>query len=177
MITGNHIFIRGTEYDDVAALSELYRPGCLRAGLLDARREPILPSQEELQELLGRKEIADGAFYTVEDREGTIRGFCSLRGMNPEARFCEFSLLFRDPACYRGEVANEACDIMLERAFVRLGLRKVVAYCLGGEREFAELLARQGFESAGIQRQVLYAAGNWHDLESFERTAAPTEAA
>ena len=173
MITGKHSYIRGTEYDDVAALSVLYLPGSLRAGLLDARREPVLPSQEDLQELLGRKEIADGAFYTVEDLGGEVRGFCSLRGMNPEARYCEFSLLLLDTEAYAGPLADEAAQIMLERAFIRLGLRKVVAYGLCHESEWAALLTRHGFVSAGIQREVLYARGQWHDLETYSRSAEP----
>jgi len=171
LITGDYTYIRGTEYDDVAALSELYRADVLRAGLLDGRREPVMPSQDDLQELLGRKEIAEGAFYTIEDREGSIQGFCSLKGVNPEARFCEFSLLFIDPATYHTPIATEATATMLERAFLRLGLRKVMAYCLSEEHDFASLLKQQRFESAGIQREVLYAKGRWHDVETFARTS------
>lgn len=170
MITGKHSYIRGTEYDDVEALATLYQPGALRAGLLDARREPLMPSLDDLRELLGRKEIADGAFYTVEDRQGHIRGFASLRGMNPEARYCEFSLLFLEPLTYVEPLADEAADILLDRAYCRLGLHKVLAYCLPNEQEFAAFLRRQGFESAGVQREILYAQGQWHNLETFART-------
>ncbi len=177
LITGTHSYIRGTESDDVHALSELYHADTLRAGLLDGRRERLLPSHEELRELLGRKEIAEGAFYTVEDTQGAIRGFCSLRGLNPEAGFCEYSLLLLDSATYASEIAEETSAVMLERAFVRLGLRKVVAHCLCCERDFAALLNRLGFTSAGVQRQVLYAGGAWQDLEAFERFAPFTQAA
>ena len=170
MIAGQHTFIRGTELDDVPAFSRLYQAGTLRAGLLDARREPVLPTRDELRELLSRKEIADGGFYTVEDRAGEIQGFCSLRGMNSEARYAEFSLVLLDPALYTSSLAEEAAAFLYERAFVRSGLYKVVAYCLEGETELAGFLRAQGFESAGIQRDAVYAQGRWHALEALCRT-------
>ena len=171
VITGKHTFIRGAEYDDVPALAGLYQPGIPRAGLLDARREPVMPSVDDLRELLGRKEIAEGAFYTVEDTDGRIRGFSTLRGMNPEARHCEFSLLFLEPESYGEPLADEVAAVMLERSFQRFGLRKVVSYCLAHERDFANLLVRHGFVSAGRQRDVLYAGGRWHDLDTYVRTS------
>ena len=172
VIAGQHTFIRGTELDDVPAFSRLYQAGTLRAGLLDARREPVLPTRDELRELLSRKEIADGGFYTVEDRTGEIQGFCTLRGVNSEARYAEFSLVLLDPALYATPLADEAAGFLYERAFVRAGLNKVVAYCLEGERELADFLRAQGFESAGVQRDVLYAQGRWHALEALCRTPA-----
>ena len=177
MITGQHTFIRGTEHDDVPALSELYRAGTLRAGLLDARREPVLPTRDELRELLSRKEIADGGYYTVEDRSGIVQGFCSLRGMNTEAGYAEFNLVLLDPAQYASPLADEAAAFLFDRAFTRSGLRKVVAYCLEGEVEFGAFLRAQGFESAGIQRDVVYARGCWHALEALSKNNRPREAA
>lgn len=171
MIIGTHTFIRGTEPDDVPALAALYRIGVLRAGLLDGRREPLLPNRDELRELLSRKEIIEGGYYTVEDKTGAIQGFCSLRGMNPEARYAEFSLILIEPAAYDTPLADEAAAFLLDRAFTRTGLRKVVAYCLEAERELARFLARQGFALAGVQRDVLHAGGDWHAIEAWYRNA------
>lgn len=177
MITGEHTHIRGTELDDVPALSVLYRAGSLRAGLLDSKREPVLPTRDELRELLSRKEIAEGGYYTVEDRSGTIQGFCSLRGMNTEARYAEFCLVLIDPGVYASPIASEAAAFLFDRAFTRGGLRKVVAYCLEGEAELAAFLRGQGFESAGFQRDVVYAGGRWLALEALARSNGPREPA
>lgn len=171
MIAGQYTFIRGTELDDVPALAQLYQVGCLRAGLLDARREPVLPTRDELRELLSRKEIAEGGFYTIEDRAGEIQGFCSLRGANSEARYAEFSLVLLDPGQYATHLAVEAAHFLYDRAFVRQGLHKVVAYCLDCETPLADFLRAQGFVSAGVQRDVLFAQGRWHGLEAFCRSA------
>jgi len=177
VITGSHTFIRGTELDDVAALSELYGVGILRAGLLDARREPILPTRDELRELLSRKEIAEGGYYTIEDRAGQILGFCSLRGLNAEARYAEFNLVFLDPNDFSSPAAAEAAAFLYDRAFTRLGLRKVVAYCLEHEAELAAFLRAQGFESAGVQRDAVFAGGRWHAQEALVRMSPAPAAA
>lgn len=177
MITGEYTFIRGTEQDDVPALSLLYGTSALRASLLDARREPVLPSRDELRELVSRKEIADGGYYTLEDRQGVIRGFCSLRGVNAEARYGEFSLILIDPSDYATPLAREAADFLYERAFVRAGLAKLVAYCLEGEVELMNFLREQGFESDGIQRDVVFTGGRWHALEALSRKRSAKGAA
>jgi len=167
VIRGEHTFIRGTEQDDVEALYHFYSPGEPRAGLLDARREPLLPTRDDLRDLLTRKEIADGSFYTVEDRTGAIAGFCSLRGHNAESQFAEYSLHFSDSNVYETPVADEAHAFLAERAFQRLGLRKLLAHALSEEWALAAFLRRAGFASAGTQREVLYAGGRWHHLETL----------
>lgn len=177
MITGKYTYIRGTEQDDVPALSMLYGTETLRAGLLDARREPVMPTRDELRELVSRKEIADGGYYTVEDRQGRIRGFCSLRGANAEARYAEFSLLLLDPADFASPLTEEVAAFLYERAYIRSGLVKVVAYCLEGETELMAFLRDQGFESDGTQRDVVFSGGRWHALEAMSRKSCARGAA
>ncbi len=167
VIRGEHTFIRGTEQDDVEAMFQLYRLERPRAGLLDARRERLLPNRDEIRDLLTRKEITEGGFYTVEDRMGAIAGFCSLRGLSSDAQYAEYGLQFVDPIHYTTPLADEAHAFLCERAFVRLRLRKVIAHVLSSESAFAEFLPRIGFRSAGIQREVLFTQGVWHHLETF----------
>tara|TARA_R110001592_G_scaffold169516_4_gene406081 strand:+ start:2165 stop:2710 length:546 start_codon:yes stop_codon:yes gene_type:complete len=167
MIRGEHSFIRGTEQDDVEALFGLYAPGVLRAGLLDARREPLLVTRDDLRDLLTRKEIADGSFYTVESKTGAIVGFCSIRGLNTDARFAEYGIQFTDTDCYGADLAREVHDFLLDRAFKRLGLRKVIAHALTEETAMVEFLRGKGFMSAGVQREILFSQGTWHHLETL----------
>jgi len=167
VIRGDHTFIRGTEQDDVEALYQLYMSGEIRAGLLDVRREPLLPTRDDLRDLLTRKEIADGTFYTVEDCVGHIAGFCSLRGHNAESGFIEYILEFSDTDDYASPMALEAHAFLLERAFTRLRVRKVLAHAVSGEQALTAFLQSVGFHSAGIQREVVFAQGDWHHLETL----------
>jgi len=167
MIFQEHVRIRTADPDDAPALHALYAPDVLCAALLDARREPLMPACAELREMLGMKEAANNVFFAVEDLEGAVRGFCILRGMNHETGFGEVSVLLHDPGALVTPLADEVIAFACERGFGRLRLNKLVATCLDGETALRAFLLRQGFESAGVQREVVFAQGRWHHLETL----------
>lgn len=174
MITGEHSFIRATEPDDAHALHQLYGIAAPRAALLDSRREPVLPTPGELREILGHKDAQSrGVFFTIEDRAGTIRGFCTLREMPGESRFGEAGYLFLDDAGYASPIADEMARFVEERAFTRLSMRKLVAQCLESEEALRVFLEARGFASDGRQREALFAGGRWLDMLSYTRFAPP----
>jgi RimJ/RimL family protein N-acetyltransferase len=180
MITGEHIAIRMSDPDDADALYTLYTARQPRAALLDKRREPLMPARDELRETLARRENTRGLFYTLEDCEGRIRGFASLGGMLQETGTGELRLLLHETADHAAPLADEAVGLLLRRAFVRMRLSRLTAHCLEGEHALAGLLRRHGFLSEGVQRDVLYAGGRWHNMESLARLAprsgAPADA-
>ncbi|HNR31940.1 MAG TPA: GNAT family N-acetyltransferase [Candidatus Hydrogenedentes bacterium] len=171
MIQTPHGYIRAAEREDAPALARLYDPEYPRAALLDAKREPIMPTEDEVRELLSRKEVQQGVLYAVEDTAGVVCGFCSVRGVNPEAGFGETSLLFLADATYETPLAEDALGFVLERAFERQRLRKLLANGLDGETALKQFLLGHGFESSGVQRNALYSLGQWHNLEVFTRFA------
>jgi len=167
MITAQHCFIRTADPDDALALERFYAPEKPRAAFLDRKRELLVPTFDELRELLSAKEAKAGVFYTVEDRAGTIRGFCSLRGAHPEVSHAEFVVVFADDADYDAPFADDVFEFLTDRAFVQLKLNKVLAQCLDSEAAFRAFLAARGFQSDGVQRDVLFAGGRWRRLESL----------
>jgi len=123
-----------------------------------------------LQEMLGRKEAEQNAFYTVEDKAGEIRGFSSLRGANGtnrEACFGEMVLIFLDEDTYDGPIADETLAHLQLQAFGRLRLNKIVAHCLDSEQGLRAFLLTQGFESSGKLRDVFYGQGRYQAIEAF----------
>ncbi len=171
MIQTPYGYIRAAESEDAPALVRLYDPARPRAALLDAKREPIMPTPDDVRELLSRKEVQQGALYAVEDATGAVRGFCSVRGVNAEAAFGETALLFLDEEAYATPLAEDVLEFVLDRAFVRLRLRKLLAHAFEGETALKAFLAGHGFESNGVQRDALYTLGRWHSLEVFTRFA------
>jgi len=140
-----------------------------KAALLDGRREPVLPSRDELAEMLASKDAGRNQFFAIEDTDGHVRGFCGLRGVSIEAVFCEIMVLLIDPADHAGPIGRETVQFLLDRAFGRMHLDKVLGTCLDTEPELRALLAGSGFVSGGVQRQVLYSGGTWHDIETMAR--------
>ncbi len=164
-----HTLIRTADPDDADFLLEVYSAGRPRAALLDPRREPVFPSRDELAEMLGSKDAGRNQFFAVEDRAGCVRGFCGLRGVSIEAVFCEVMVLLIHEADHAGPIGRETVQFLLDRAFGRMHLEKVLGTCLDSEPELRALLAGSGFASGGVQRQVLYSGGDWHDIETMTR--------
>lgn len=166
MIRGEHAYIRTTEPDDASAFYALYRDSGLRASLLDPRREPLRPTASECAEMIGSRQAAQGSFFTVEDLTGEILGFVNLRGLNQETPFCELGMLLLDPDSYRHPAAGEAFAFAADRVFARYRLLKMMALALDREEALKEFLAAHGFQSSGVQRDVLYAEGRYHAMET-----------
>ncbi len=169
MIAFEHTLIRTADPDDADFLLEVYRTARPKAALLDARREPVLPSRDELAEMLASKDAGRNQFFAVEDTAGCVHGFCGLRGVSIEAVFAEVMVLLIEEADHGGPIGRETVQFLLDRAFGRMHLDKVLGTCLDSEPELRALLADTGFVSEGVQRQVLYSGGGWHDIETMTR--------
>ena len=117
MIVGQHTVIRSAEADDVHFLMQVYEANPLRSSLLDARRELIIPTLDELREAMGRADSGRGTMNVVEDMEGRARGFCSVRGPNMEYRFAEAVVMLIDEADYALPFTSEIADFLESQAF------------------------------------------------------------
>ncbi|HPO15870.1 MAG TPA: GNAT family protein [Candidatus Hydrogenedentes bacterium] len=167
MISTDHTFIRAADPDDAAFLKHLYTPQMPHSSLLDVRRELLVPTVEELREMLGHKDAVRGAFHAIEDKTGMIRGFCGIRGVNQEAGFAEIMLLFFEEGDYAGPMAGEALEFLCDLGFTRMRLGKVLAHCLDSETALRAFLVQKGFQSEGVQREVLYSQGRYLSLEAL----------
>ncbi len=173
MIIGTHSVLRFSEPEDAHFYRDLYFQGGPKAALLDARREYASPTLQEIRELLQKSESARAFLFTIEDPDGRLQGWCGLRALNIEAAYCELFLVFASPEAYAGPMADEALGALLDRAFNRLGLRKVLATCLDCEGALHACLLRHGFRSCGVQRDVLFSKEGWRGMDtlSLERAA------
>lgn len=167
MIRGEFSVIRTADPDDAPELVRLYDPDSPRAFFLDARREVQLLGLDELREVLGRKEILVTPFYAIENRQGEVRGFCSLKPSPPGTHYSELLCGFHEEDDYSRPIAREALEFLKQLAFVERKLNKIVAQCLENETSFREFLLREGFESDGVQRDVFYTKGRYYNLETL----------
>jgi len=90
-----------------------------------------------------------------------------MRGFTKETIHAEIALALVDDADYAAPLAQECIDFLRYSAFVEKKLAKVMAHCLDTELAYRQLLVRNGFESAGIQRDMVYARGRYYGLESL----------
>ena len=169
MIVGQHTVIRSAEADDVHFLMQVYEANPLRSSLLDARRELIIPTLDELREAMGRADSGRGTMNVVEDMEGRVRGFCSVRGPNMEYRFAEAVVMLIDEADYALPFTSEIADFLESQAFERFNLNKLVSHALETETAYQDWLTRHQYGCDGTQREVLYARGRWLGIVAYSR--------
>ncbi len=169
MITKEYSVIRTIEPSDVDFLYDFYNGEQIYGALLDQKREPLNPTISELVELLQNKDVAN-SFYTVEDKEGNKKGFIALKGINPEVLFGELILLF-DENLYESDspLIEEALKFIEEKAFKKLHLRKILSLCLDSEIKLSNFLKNSGYQFEGELREVLYAKGKWHNLQTWAK--------
>ncbi len=167
MISGKYTVIRSAEPDDAAPMWRLYDPKRPRSFLLGPTREVMIPTQDEMREMLGRRDVIQGSFFTIEDLAGEIRGCCVLRGAKMESEFAEIVVALDSDAAYDTPLADEVIAFIEKMGFVDKKLNKLVAHCLSNETQYRAYLARHGFVSDGIQRQMVYTKGRYFDLESL----------
>ena len=167
MITTDEAYVRSTDPDDASTLIQLYawdKPCC---ALLDKRREPLLPTVDELREILASPEAVKGAFHTLEDGTGQIRGFCCLRGLSQELSFCDISVLPLEVGHLSFPCLEAGMQFVMARAFEHYGVQKAMTHILSHESELRAFYERHGFQSAGVQREALFTQGRYHDIEAL----------
>lgn len=167
MITLDNGYIRMAEPDDARTLWWLYFDGNPRAGLLDNRREPLIPTVDELRELLGRHEAAMGNLFAIENNVGEVAGFCNLRGMTQDTGFGDLAVMFHSDNTFQTTLADSVMHFVFERSFEKSQRKRIYASILSCESCLRDFLIRHGFESNGVQREVIYARGTWLDIESL----------
>ena len=169
MIINKHSIIRTIERSDVDFLYYFYNGKQIYGALLDQKREPLYPTISELEELIQNKEVVN-SFYTVEDKGGNKKGLIALKGINPEVLFGELIILFdEDEFNNSPALIEESLKFIEEKAFKKLHLKKVLSLCLDSEKTLSNFLKNQGYQFEGELREVLYARGSWHNLQTWAK--------
>jgi len=168
MITFTHGVIRTAEPDDAWDLVRLYDARRPRAAFLGRNREVIIPGEDEMREILRPDEGRPQVFYAIEDTEGVIRGYGGKRsGSTGEAHYGELLLYMHDDEDLETPLAQEAWQWLLRRAFMDELWRKAVANVLDSEPVQRAWFLARGFESCGVQREMLYTGGRWLHSETL----------
>ena len=168
MITGLYCAIRTADPNDARALSALYNGAVPRAAYLNRRREILLPTLDDLRETLTQQNRPNpSSLYVVEDLEGLLRGLCALNTGGTETAHGEIFCLFHYEEDYVSPIGRETLAFLCRQGVREKHLNKVVAQCLETETGYRQALADMGFESNGVQREVLYTQGRYFSLETL----------
>ena len=110
----------------------------------------------------------------IRDRTtGVLLGVVGVEGFSPLQRSVELGYWLRSDATGRG-VVTEACRALIDWAFARLHVRRVVAASATDNHASLAVLRRLGFRSEGVAREVEECQGRRLDHERFGLLATDT---
>jgi len=76
-------------------------------------------------------------------------------------------MMFLSDDTFQSTLADSVMHFVFERSFEKSQRKRIYASLLSCETCFRDFLIRHGFESNGVQREVIYTGGNWLNLESL----------
>ena len=74
-------------------------------------------------------------------------------------------------------IAGYTNDFVLDYAFYKLGMNKLVYYVMDGNGNFIKSFAKMKVRSVGVLRDHVFKYGRFHDVHIFERSRAEWEGA
>ncbi|MBF4617552.1 GNAT family N-acetyltransferase [Clavibacter sp. VKM Ac-2873] len=161
--------------DDAPALSALR----LRSRAHLAPWEPIRQpdhdtpagQRADVEAALAQHALGQGLPLAILDDEGSVAGRLNLNGIVRGAfESCSAGYWLAADRTGRG-LATEAVRAAVALAFGDLGLHRVEAGTLLGNRASQAVLARAGFTRYGLAPRYLRIAGEWQDHVLFQRLA------
>ncbi|MFS4505744.1 GNAT family N-acetyltransferase [Clavibacter sp. Sh2141] len=161
--------------DDAPALSDLR----LRSRAFLAPWEPVRPAEHDTP--AGQRADVEAALahhargqrvpLAILDDDGSVAGRLDLTGIVRGAfESCAMGYWLAEDRTGRG-LATDAVRAAVALAFGDLGLHRVEAGTLPGNRASQAVLARAGFTRYGLAPRYLRIAGEWQDHVLFQRLA------
>ncbi len=95
---------------------------------------------------------------------GTLIGYAAVEAIDEKNRRCEMAMAIGEKDYWGKGIATEVLKIMLEYAFVTLGMHRVWAAVARGNMRSERLIERAGFIREGVMRETLVMNGQFTDL-------------
>lgn len=123
----------------------------------------------DLDAALERHDRGDAMPFVILDDEGAVVGRLTLSGIvRGPFQSCAMGYWVAQERTGRG-FATDAVATALTYAFATLGLHRVQAETLLGNRPSQRVLQRNGFQQFGLAPKYLKIAGTWQDHLMFQR--------
>ncbi|WP_029010447.1 GNAT family N-acetyltransferase [Azospirillum halopraeferens] len=144
--------------------------------LLDWRKRPdvtrwmftdIDHGEAEQRAWLERCATRDDLRHFVIEHEGRPVGYLSFAGIDRVNRHCSTGHYFAD-AEERRRLGGYMHAFIMDYAFYRLGMNKVVNSFMAGNSRVLRLQTVLHYRPVGVYREHIFKYGQWHDVHVFE---------
>ena len=161
-LAGARLYLRHLEEADLTDeyIGWLHDPGVTR--FLATGRYPTTP--EALRSYLQRFEAGDDVAFAIVDTATDLHvGNVTLNHVHRIHRTADTGLMIGRKEFWGRGYAFEAWSLLIEHAFERLNLRKIVAGVLADNLASHRVLRRLGFQEEGVLRAQRFADGAYRD--------------
>ena len=161
-LVGEKLYLRHLEEADLTEeyIGWLHDPGVTR--FLETGRFPTSP--EALRAYLTRFETGDDLALAIVDKATDLHvGNVTLNHVHRVHRTADTGLMLGRKEFWGRGYAFEAWSLLIEHAFERLNLRKIVAGVIADNVASHRILVRLGFQQEGVLRAHYFADGAYRD--------------
>jgi RimJ/RimL family protein N-acetyltransferase len=171
-LQSQRLLLRTIEDRDIPSLTPLFQDLDVMQFYLPTLLRPY--SAAQLQEML--KEWHDESTYflfsIVEKASGKVVGLINLDGVNWSNRYTEIGIAIASPADRGKGFAGEALRLLIDYCFKEMGLHRVFARIIEGNRPSVHLFNKLGFTQEGTLREQVFRHGGWRDMYVYGILAA-----
>ena len=162
MIAGERVLLRPIDERDTDAILRWRAEPSVAAQLFSERA----PTREEHLAWLAslRPDGERREFVVVERAGGRAVGTIGLSHVDRRYRRAEYGVVIGETAARGKGLAAEASRLLLEHAFVALGLRRVYLHVLADNGSALALYRRLGFEREGVLREHVWKGDRFRDV-------------
>ncbi|SFT33137.1 diamine N-acetyltransferase [Lachnospiraceae bacterium XBD2001] len=104
--------------------------------------------------------------YAIADEADTYLGTISLKDIDLSAKHAEYAITMRSTFHGKG-IGTAASRLLLEKAFVELGLERVFLTVLADNDHAKHMYERCGFCKEGTLRKHIFKNGEFHDWDLY----------
>ncbi len=161
-LVGDKLYLRHLEEADLTDeyIAWLHDPDVTR--FLETGRFPTTP--EALRAYLRRFETGDDLAFAIVDKASDVHvGNVALNHVHRVHRTADTGLMIGRKEFWGRGFAFEAWSLLIEHAFERLNVRKVVAGVIAANVASHRVLLRLGFKEEGVLRAHYFADGAYRD--------------
>ena len=163
LLAGKKLILRPFEPSDLSEeyLGWLNDPEVTR--YLGVGREPA--TLESVRRYVARfKDSETDLLFAIVDRQTEKHiGNVTLNHIHRVDKTADTGLMIGDKAFWGRGVAFEAWVLLIEHAFSKMGLRKIIAGAVAGNGASLSVLKRLGFREEGVLREEFFLDGNYLD--------------
>ncbi len=164
MITGEKVILRALNKEDISKILEIHNNLEIKKSAMFHPFPVSIEQDIEWFEKISEDKSNKFVYFSIIEKESNdFAGYTSLRNINWINRNCYFGITIL-PSMQGKGFGKEATSLMIDFAFNKLNLHKILLEVISDNKKAIELYKKLGFLEEGILKEQFYFDGIYHDV-------------